>query len=207
VIKLILSAIARVAKQKNPNNMMLHMVIKCTMCCIWCFEKTVQYITYFGMIFVAIEGKTYCSACWATFQVWTHYPSQVTVNKLVAKILSLVISVSIPVGCGFICFLWVDGDDGHEPIWAAVAAGILSAMIASCITDVFRCAIDTIFICCFTDMERKEGSMHMPKSLQKGFDVEKSKLEKDRRATVGKEPILKKGTSTANPADVELTST
>ena len=47
-------------------------------------------VTYFGMIFVAIEGSNFCKACFSTFKCWSHYPAQVAVNKLVARVLSLV---------------------------------------------------------------------------------------------------------------------
>merc|ERR1719231_1602497 len=88
--------------------LVLQMSVKCARCVLWCLEKTVQMVTYFGMIFVAIEGQYFCKACYSTFSCWMHYPAQVSVNKLVAKILSLVISLSIPAGCGFACYVWVD---------------------------------------------------------------------------------------------------
>ena len=57
IIRIILEAAAYVAEQKNPDNMLLKMAIRCTKCFVWCLEKTVQMVTYFGMIFVAIEGS------------------------------------------------------------------------------------------------------------------------------------------------------
>ena len=184
VIRMILEGFAYVAKQKNPDNAMLKMAIKCTQCCLWCLEKTVQMVTYFGMIFVAIEGQTYCKACWSTFKCWSHYPAQVAVNKMVSNVLALVISLTIPVACGFLGYLWVEALGGHEPIWAAIFIGICSWVIATCVTDVFKCAIDTIFICVFTDLEHKDGPQHMSAALQKGFDVDTAKMQKDRRATI-----------------------
>jgi len=180
VLRLILEAIAYIAKQKDPDNMMLKMAIKCTQCFLWCLEKTVQMVTYFGLIFVAIEGQYFCKACFSTFKCWSHYPAQVAVNKMVACVLSLVISLSIPVGCGLICYIWIEATGGHEPLYAAIFVGLTSWIIASCVTDVFRCAIDTVFICVFHDLEGKEGPMHMSKSLQKGFDVDESKCKSTR---------------------------
>lgn len=193
IIRTVLEAAAYVAEQKNPNNMLLKMAIKCTKCFVWCLEKTVQMVTYFGMIFVAIEGSNFCKACFSTFKCWSHYPAQVAVNKLVARVLSLVISLSIPAGCGFVAYIWVDQQRGYEPLYAAICAGVMAYAIASCVTDVFRCAIDTIFICVFYDLEKPGGPVHMSKSLQVGFDVDQAKLKTDRRATVQKDKAGAKG--------------
>jgi hypothetical protein len=97
--------------------------------------------------------------------------------------------------------MWVDQQKGYEPLYAAVAAGLMAYAIASCVTDVFRCAIDTIFICVFYDLEKDGGPKHMSKSLQAGFDVDQAKLKKDRRATVaigGLKDDKKRGGSTSS---------
>ena len=35
---------------------MLKMAIKCLQCCLWCFEKTVRFVTGYGFVYVAMEG-------------------------------------------------------------------------------------------------------------------------------------------------------
>ena len=68
-------------------------------------------------------------------------------------------------------FIWVDQSGGVEPFWAALTIFILAFVIASAITDVFRCCIDTIFICAFKDMEEHSPPKFMSDALQGGFGI------------------------------------
>jgi len=44
-------------------------------------------------------------------------------------------------------------------------------VIASAITDVFKCSIDTIFICAFQDMEEHSPPKYMSEALKDGFGM------------------------------------
>ena len=46
---------------------MLRLVVKCAQCCMWCLERTIQFISYYGYIFVAMEGCNFCKGCSETF--------------------------------------------------------------------------------------------------------------------------------------------
>merc|ERR1719482_1433510 len=94
-----------------------------------------------------------------------------SVNGLVGKLLSCVISLSIPVGCAFLAFVWIDANGGYGPFYCVVIVGLLSFVIASAITDVFKCCIDTIFICAFKDMEEHTPPKFMSSSLREGFGI------------------------------------
>ena len=59
---------------------MLKMAIKCLQCCLWCFEKTVRFVTGYGFVYVAMEGSAFCSACFSTFKLILGNLSQVAVN-------------------------------------------------------------------------------------------------------------------------------
>ena len=114
----------------------------------------------------------FCTACKNTFGFWVRYPGQIMINKMVARMLSVVMSISIPLGAAMITFIWVDQTSGPEPIWAAVAVFVMAFVIASGITDVFRCSIDTIFVCAFKDMEEHSPPKHMPDDLKDAFGID-----------------------------------
>ena len=59
---------------------MLKMAIKCLQCCLWCFEKTVRFVTGYGFVYVAMEGSAFCSACFSTFKLILGNLAQVAVN-------------------------------------------------------------------------------------------------------------------------------
>ena len=72
----------------------------------------------------------------------------------------------------------------------AVTIFVLAAVIASSITDVFRCCIDTIFVCSFKDMEEHNPPKFMPSSMRSSFGLDESVKGQT-------EPTLeKKGSST-----------
>lgn len=171
IIKYILVAIDNQTKDLQNHNFLLGVVIRCSQCCVWCLEKTIRFITYYGFIFVAIDGTGFCKACKKTMELWINYPAQVAVNEGVQWILSMCISLSIPTGAAFFGFIWIDAIGGHQPIWAALAIFILAYVIAACITDVFKCAIDTIFICAFQDMAQHQPPLYMSEALKDGFGL------------------------------------
>ena len=65
----------------QDTNLLLKITLKCAKCCLWCMDKTVKYITFYGYIFVAIEGTSFCAACIATFSFIIKYPAQMVSKK------------------------------------------------------------------------------------------------------------------------------
>jgi len=189
IVKYCLMTVDHYTKELQGTNFLLRLAIKCSQCVIWCLDKSVRFITYYGFIFVAIEGSNFCSACFKTMGFWIKYPTQITVNEGVQWILSAVISLSIPTGCAFVGFVWIDMRGGHQPIWSAGAIWILAYVIAGSITDVFKCAIDTIFICAFQDMEEHSPPKYMSEALKDGFgmrDIQPINRTESNMATDGK---------------------
>jgi len=177
ILRLILQAIDHYTKDMQQSNFLLKVCMKCVQCCLWCMDKTVKFITFYGFIFVAIEGSSFCGACMSTFGFIMKYPAQMTVNRLVAQILSFVISLSIPAAAASIAFMWVDSlTESEGPLSVAGTVFLMAFTIASAVTDVFRCCIDTVFVCAFKDMEDNTPPKFMSQSLQTGFgldDIEK----------------------------------
>jgi len=174
VLRIILNLISYYTKDLQKSNFLLRMVICCTQCCLYCLDRTVKFITYYGFIFVAIEGSSFCGACISTFGFIMKYPAQMGVNRMVAGILSCLISLSIPFGCAFVGFIWIDQMDPPrpQPATAAVMSFLLAFIVASAITDVFKCCIDTIFVCAFKDLEEHSPPKFMSSSLRAGFGLD-----------------------------------
>merc|ERR1712167_183576 len=108
ILRIIMSAIDYYTRDAQQSNCMLKMVIKCAQCCIWCLDRTVKFITFYGFIFVAIEGSSFCAACLSTFSFICKYPAQLAVNRLVGNLLRFAITLSIPLGSAALAFFWID---------------------------------------------------------------------------------------------------
>lgn len=50
---------------------MLRMVVKCFRCGVWCLEKTIRFISFYGLVFVALQGCSFCKGCASTFKLLT----------------------------------------------------------------------------------------------------------------------------------------
>ena len=68
--------------------------------------------------------------------------------------------------------MWIDQQNGFGPLYCAVVVFLIAFIIASAITDVFRCCIDTIFVCAFKDLEEHTPPKFMSTSLRNGFGLE-----------------------------------
>ena len=84
----------------QDKNKVLKLIMKCAKCAMWCIEKTVRFISAYGLVFVALEGRNFCGACFSTFKFIVANPVQVGVNTVVTKLLILLSIGTIPVSCG-----------------------------------------------------------------------------------------------------------
>mmetsp|Transcript_38100 Transcript_38100/g.101325 ORF Transcript_38100/g.101325 Transcript_38100/m.101325 type:complete len:313 (+) Transcript_38100:1534-2472(+) len=168
------------AEDQLGSNIVLKIIFKCVHCCLWCIEKTVEYISYWGFIFVAVKGTSFCRSCFDAFAFQVKYFSQALVNKSVVVILKLMMKVSITVTCTLIAFLYLDGQSSfkekYNPLWCSLVVLMTSYIIANCFTMVFDVSIDTIYLCSFEDMERckanKDATPYMSEGLRKAFGID-----------------------------------
>jgi len=74
--------------------------------------------------------------------------------------------------CALLGMLWCEANGSTEPMWPACFIFVASLVISSGVAEVFRCVIDTIFLCAFKDMKANNGQpFHMSKALQDGFGI------------------------------------
>ena len=109
----------------QDKNMVLKLGMKCVQCCMWCLQKTVEFVSYYGYVYVAIEGCSFCWACKQTFQLVLSNPGQVSVNQVVKLLLSFLMTWSNPMFCATLCFYTLDSDSaytdkGYAPLYSAV---------------------------------------------------------------------------------------
>jgi len=185
LIRLILTAIDYYTQDLQDKNLLLKIVMKCSQCVMYCLQKTIEFISYFGYIFVAIKGYGFCRACGATFGFIAKYPTQTAVNKTVQALLRLLIGWSIPIVCTLVCFFVLDSLTAYQDYTAylpALIVFIASYLIADGICTVYDCCIDTIYLSSFEDMERDGGPKYMSADLKAGFGIDDAPNEASKRA-------------------------
>jgi len=175
LIRLVLASIDYYTKDLQDKNLWLKLVMKCSQCVMWCLQKTIEFISYYGYVFVAIKGHSFCRACFVTFGFVAKYMTQTVVNKAVQGMLRLLIGWTTPVACGLTTFFILDSIsnyDQYNPIWAGIVVFVVAYVVADGIVTVYDCIIDTIYLSAFQDMERPGGPKYMSDDLRKGFGLD-----------------------------------
>ena len=189
-VRLVLYAVDGSTKKAQEKNFLLKLTIKCVQCALWCLQKSVEFVSFYAYCFVALEGTSFCRAAKDTFMLCRRYPSQLAVNKIVAKLLSLLIGLSTPCACTVFCFLYLDADaefSAHlSPFYPAAAVFLAAYLVADGITTVFTCCVDTIYLSAFKDMDENDPPRFMSNDLRRGFGLDAAASEAPRGYGTGK---------------------
>jgi len=182
LLRLVLHAVDRATKSQQESNLLLKLAVKCSQCAAYCLQKTVEFVSFYGYVFVAIDGSSFCRACRDTFVLVASYPSQAAVNGTVKALLGLLIAWTSPLICAATCFFVLEADDGYlgqgyEPIYAAALVFVSSYVIADSVATVFACCIDTIYLCSFKDMRDNDPPKFMSNDLREAFGIDAAEHE------------------------------
>ncbi|KAL1511023.1 hypothetical protein AB1Y20_005848 [Prymnesium parvum] len=185
IVRYLLGALDYYTQDLQKKNFVLKLVVKCVQCYMYCLEKTVQFITFYGYIFIALEGSSFCKACRDTFGLVSTYPAQVTVNNTVSALLSMIIGLSIPIVSAFLAFASMESAGEDWPIYPAITVALVAYVIANTITSTLKCAIDSIFLCSFKDMTPGPAK-YMSDNLRSAFGIDSAEEE---LAKAGRKPL------------------
>jgi len=156
----------------QSNNPLVKMAFKCCALCLYCLEKSIKFVTYYGFVFVALKGDNFCSASFNTFSFITGNPMQVATNSLVTNLLTMVCVFTIPIGCAITTFAYLEANtDVVNPAYPAIAIFAIAMFVTNACMNVFECVVTTIFVCCFRDKAMYKGR-HMSASLRSAFGID-----------------------------------
>ncbi|KAK7100735.1 choline transporter-like protein 1 [Littorina saxatilis] len=156
LIRWILSFIE--GRLKGSENFLAKFVLKCMICCLWCFEKILKFINSNAYIEIAIHGYGFCKAARTAFMVIVKNALRVAaINSVGDFILFLAkagtVAVVAVVGIEF----FRDKADVNY-VWLPITlACVFAYFIASCFLGVYEMTIDAIFICFVEDCEMNDG--------------------------------------------------
>jgi len=168
-------------KWMQDKNKVLKLMFKVVQCCLWCFEKSIKYITKNAYIMVAMRGRGFCPSAVSAFKLMVKNVGQFVVAIFVSKVIVILGKVLI-VGSSFLAgFLWMSKgaqfqDGGKDEISSAIAPSVIvvlvSYLVASSFLHVYELAMDTLLVCFLedfrdncSDSDKKDLSF-MPDSLR-----------------------------------------
>jgi len=182
LIRYMLACVSYYTKDLQDSNFLLKLALCCAKCAIYCLEKTIEFISNYGYIYVAIEGMSFCSACHETFKFVFSNPAQTAVNKTVEKLLVFTITLTTPIVCAFACWASLNAQDFLNPLYPSALIFVIAFFIAESIATLFECTIDTIYVCSFRDA-KEFGGKFMTKELRDAFGLDEAVAEKEATKT------------------------
>lgn len=177
-IRYALATLDHYTKDLQDANFLFKMVIKCAHCGMWCLQKTIEFISYFGFIYIALQGTNFCESCKKTFEflLVPKNAAQTAVNKTIEKIIVLVMVWTTPTFLAMLCYAWLDNQSDYSAdnnaLYPAIMVWVVAFFLADAIALVFECTIDTIFLCSFKDAKEYDGK-HMSADMREAFGLDK----------------------------------
>jgi choline transporter-like protein 2/4/5 len=214
-VQLIRAALAYLdhhSKWMQESNKFMKIMFKVVQCLLWCFEKSIKYITGNAFIMVAMRGEPFCSSAVTAFTLMIKNVGQFMVAIFVSKVIVILGKVLIVGGSFLSCFMWLNlntstyGAGGSAEITNNMIPNLLTVLISyligSSFLHVYELCMDTLLICFLEDFKEnvdagKPELAFMPASLKRivlGSDdhvmtrneveamIEKEKTERDLKA-------------------------
>lgn len=189
IVRLVLYAIHTATKKTGAEDgsYLIKLLFRCAMCAVWCLEKSIEFITTYAYVHVAVDGTNFCTACKDTFCLIIKYPAQTAVNSLVKRLLcGVLLGLSTPFIAAAACFLYLDSRDDftvhHSPLYSAVFVFLISWFVAAGIANVFEAILDTVFLCAFQDMDQNSPPLYLSDSMRKALGVDSADKEAGKSA-------------------------
>jgi choline transporter-like protein 2/4/5 len=177
---------------KKPG-LVVQLAMKALLCCISCIKKTVEMISYYGLVFVAVNGTSFCGGCAATFRFMANNLGQVSINALIVWLLKMFSLGTVPVACSIVIFYVAEGQGNASPFWPAFIVLLAAFVMTQACMTVFEAIVTTIFVCSFED-KAKYGGKYMAEKhphLAKALSVKKKKGEEAKGEPAAEEPLQK----------------
>jgi len=188
IIRFLLYSVHTATKKAGmQEGYLVKLLFRCAMCAVWCLEKTVEFISAYAYVHIAIDGTNFCVACKDTFVLITKYPAQTAVNSLVKRMLcGVLLGLTTPFLAAAICFLYLDSRQDftadHSPLYSAILVFLISWFVASGIGNVFEAIIDTIYLCAFQDLDQNRPPLYLSNDMRKALGVDSAHKEAGKSA-------------------------
>ena len=225
----ILMYVQNKAKHTEDPTGIIHYVLKCLVCCMWCLEKCLKFINRNAYIEINLYGYSFCNAAVEAFKTMLGNFLQVAAHHSVGMLVFFFVKLLVIGGNCSICYLLINnlnsaaagGDAVNKTstdptldtavvkyiALPLILIGLATYFIVSAFTELFEMTADTLLICICEDREHnggkdaKESDLLAPKSLLNAMNLYNKQLE-------SKKVAIKEGKENWKEADEDgFTST
>merc|ERR1712178_367106 len=100
-------------QQWQNKSKVLQIAFKVVACWLWCFEKMIKFLPRNAYIFIAINGKAFCTSAKHAFMTILKNLFLVGFVNLVSIVLILLGKLIIMCHCGVLVYLYIEGSGGY----------------------------------------------------------------------------------------------
>mmetsp|Transcript_25565 Transcript_25565/g.34845 ORF Transcript_25565/g.34845 Transcript_25565/m.34845 type:complete len:201 (-) Transcript_25565:133-735(-) len=171
--RIVFEYIAMHTKDEDQNTL-AKAIRSATRCCLWAFEKCLQFVTEYAYVYIAVEGQGFCTSSRRSIELLAKHPALVALEKLTANVLGWIACVTVPLGLCVVLFFMVGGDGvvfeacGLATLVLAYVTTRLSVGVCeTCVTALLVSVVRDAEYCNSHHMSRP----HMSRKLRRAFGL------------------------------------
>eukprot|EP00941_MAST-03F_sp_MAST-3F-sp1_P001786 g1786.t1 len=157
LVRIILAYIDSKTKEMQEESRFLKVMMKVVHCLLWCFEKSIKFITKNAYILIAMRGSSFCSSARHAFRLVLKNLAQFAVTNVISEIFLQLGKLMVMFGscAGAYVWLWKTGDfedsNGSKTFSSPTVPLVLTAFLAYCtgalVLAIYSSTIEVILLC------------------------------------------------------------
>ncbi len=165
-LRAIMAYIEQKTKDLQKKNPLIKVLMKCVQCILYCFEKSVKYVSRLAFIQTAIKGSNFCSAAMAAMGFMFREAALVGIITMITDFMMTMGKMVIALATGLLAFVCIQyGLQGENQVSNSALPVLITMIfgfgIGSACLEVYETTIDTILLCFCMDKEANEKSGKM----------------------------------------------
>jgi choline transporter-like protein 2/4/5 len=182
VARIILEWIDKQTESVQDSNVLLRYALKCCKCFLFCFERSIKFLTSYAYTFVILENRGFCSACAMSYGLLKEYGVQISINKVVCVVLYWIQSITTPIICallGYRVMVELDPEiqagiarpfDYYGPLIPTCAIFFLAFMMARSFAGVYEQTVTSLTVCVLNDISKYDPPF-IQKQMYEAFEL------------------------------------
>lgn len=156
-------------KTKASQNTVSRCIFRTCQCCLWCFEKILQFFSRNAYIEVAMKGHNFCRGGQQAFKLLASNALRVAAINSVGDFVLFLGKAIVVIATVLIGVQMLNERDELQHKWVPLAlAGLFAYVVSHVFVTVYEMVIDTIFLCFCEDCEQNDG-LSRPYFMSRGL--------------------------------------
>lgn len=157
------------SKTKAGENAVSRCVFRTCQCCLWCFEKILQFFSRNAYIEVAMNGYNFCKGGQQAFKLLASNALRVVAINSVGDFVLFLGKAIVVIATVLIGVHMLQDKEQMQHKWIPLAlVGLFAYVVSHIFITVYEMAIDTIFLCFCEDCEQNDG-LSRPYYMSRGL--------------------------------------